>query len=225
MMHQWSTDIQYALTGTMMFQVGYVGNHASNIELSDSINQPYLASPANPINGITTNTLSNAPARVPILGFSPTGLSQRSFIGVSDYNALQVTLQKRLSHGIQAQFSYTFSKVTTDFVGFGVFPSVGSLYNNAHDPMGSWGPADFDIPQRFVANFLWNVPSFRNGSGLVGKVLSGWGTSGVVTIQNGLPLTFTDTRSGTIYGTSGQLAQLCPGVTYGNLVTPGPDWI
>ena len=221
-MEQWSFDIQTQLTKTMLLQAGYVGNHGYNIELTQSVDQPLLASPTSPVNGITTNTLSNAPQRVPILGFSPTGLSYRTEIGVSNYNALQVSLTKRMSHGIQAQVSYTYSKILTDFVGFGVFPSTGSLYNNAHNPMNSYGPGDFDIPQRFVANLLWNLPSFNRGKGLIGNVLTGWGISGVITIQSGLPMSFIDTRSGTIYGTSGQLAQICPGYTYKDLITPGP---
>ena len=221
-MEQWSFDVQSKLTNTIMLQVGYVGNHGSNIELTQSVDQPLLASPGSPVNGITTNTLTNAPQRVPILGFSPTGLSYRNEIAISNYQALQASLTKRMGHGVQAQVSYTYSKILTDFVGFGVFPSTGSLYNNAHDPMGSYGPGDFDIPQRFVAHLVWNLPSFRGGKGLVGNALTGWGISGVITVQNGLPLTFTDSRSGTIYGTSGQLAQTCPGYTYQDLITPGP---
>jgi hypothetical protein len=221
-MEQWSFDIQSKLTNSLMLQTGYVGNHGYNIEVSQSVDQPLLASAANPVNGITTNTLSNAPERVPILGFSPTGLSYRTEIAKSDYDALQVSLTKRMSHGIQAEVSYTYSKILTDFVGFGVFPSTGSLYNNAHVPMNSWGPGDFDIPQRFVAHFVWNLPGFHGGKGYAGATLTGWSLSGVVTVQNGLPLTFTDSRSGTVYGTSGQLAQICPGYNYQDLVTPGP---
>jgi outer membrane receptor protein involved in Fe transport len=221
MLHQWSFNVQYKITSAMLLQAGYVGNHGSRIELSQSINQPFLASASNPVNGITVNTVANAPQRVPFLGFSPTGLSQRSFIGISNYDALQVSLQSRLSHGVQFQISYTYSKSLTDLVGYGVFPNTGSLYNNAHVPLNSYGPADFNIPQRFIAHFMYDVPGYKN-KGLLNYLTSDWGVSGVVTIQNGLPLTFTDTRSGTIYGTSAQLAQLCPGMTAGNIVRPGP---
>ncbi|HEX4593953.1 MAG TPA: TonB-dependent receptor, partial [Bryobacteraceae bacterium] len=221
-LYQWTFDVQYKLTGSMVAQVGYVGNHGHGIEISQNIDQPYLASPSNPINGVTTNTLSNASLREPYLGFAPTGLTQRSFIGISNYDALQVSLQKRFSRGLQFQVSYTYSKAMTDLNGYGVFPNTGGLYNNAHAPENSYGPADFNIPQRFIAHFVYEVPSFHSGKGLLNNILSGWGASGVITIQNGLPLTFTDNRSGTIYGTSAQLAQLCPSATYGSIITPGP---
>jgi len=218
-MHQWSLNTQLELTRSMMLQLGYVGNKGSHIEISQNINQPYLASPDKPVNGITLNTLANAQQRVPITGFST--LTQRSFIGISQYHGLQATLEQNLSHGVQFQFSYTYSKAMTDLVGFGVFPSTGSLYNNAHVPRNSWGVADYNIPQRFIAHFVWDLPSIKQKNVLLNHVFSGWSASGVVTLQNGQPLTFTDNRSGTIYGTSAQIAEICPGLSYKDILTPG----
>lgn len=219
MMHQWTYNMQFELTRTMMFQLGYVGNRGSRIEVSQNINQPYLASPEKPVNGITVNTLANAQQRVAITGFS--SMTQRSFIGISEYHGLQAALQKSLSKGLQFQVSYTFSKALTELVGFGVFPSTGGLLNNVHNPRESWGVADYNIPHRFIAHFLWELPSVKSAGSFVNNLLSGWNASGVITLQNGLPLTFTDSRSGTIYGGSNQTAQLCPGFTYKDLVTPG----
>jgi hypothetical protein len=109
----------------------------------------------------------------------------------------------------------------TDLVGYGVFPSTGSLYNNAHSPRDSWGVADYNIPQRFIAHFVWNVPEVKQAGVVLSRILSGWTASGVVTLQNGQPLTFTDSRSGTIYGGSNQLAEICPGYSYKDILTPG----
>jgi hypothetical protein len=219
MMHQWSFNLQYAVAREMVLQLGYVGNSGSHIELSQNIDQPYLASPDNPINGITVNTLANAQQRVPIAGFS--SITQRSFIGTSRYHGFHASLQQNFSHGVQFQISYTFSKAMTDLVGYGVFPSTGSLYNNNHDPRVSWGVADYNIPQRFIAHFVWELPGVGQKGALLNRVLSGWNASGVVTVQNGQPLTFTDSRSGTIYGGSNQLAQICPGFSYKDILTPG----
>jgi hypothetical protein len=219
MLNQWSLNVQVELTRSMMLQTGYVGNSGSRIELSQNINQPYLASPSNPINGITVNTLANAPQRVPIAGFS--SLTQRSFIGESAYHGLQMSLQQNMAHGASFQLSYTFSKAMTDLVGYGVFPSTGSLYNNAHSPQNSWGGADYNVPQRFIAHFVWDVPEIKQGGAILNKVVSGWTASGVVTLQIGQPLTFTDNRSGTIYGTSAQLSEICPGFSYTDILTPG----
>ncbi len=55
-----------------------------------------LASPSNPINGITTNTLANIDARVQYLGYIAGGLTGTAFDGKSNYNSLQVTVRKAI---------------------------------------------------------------------------------------------------------------------------------
>lgn len=218
---QYSFNIQYGITQTMMWQVGYVGMRGEHIQVTQSLNEAYLASASNPINGITTNTVSNAPQRVPYLGFSPTGLSNWTEAGSSSYNGLQTTLTKRMGHGLQFQASYTYSKTLTDVTGNGTFPNGGSLLNDNRDFRQDWGPADFDARHRFITNFVWDLPQVLHGEGFLGKTLSSWEFSGVVTIQTGPPLTFTDSRAGTIYGFSNQRAQLCSGSSAGNIQTSG----
>ena len=192
-----------------------------HIQVTQSLNEPYLASAANPVNGITTNTLANAAQRVPFLGFSPTGLSNWTEAGSSEYSGLQTMVTKRFAHGLQFQSSYTYSKALTDVTGNGTFPNGGSLLNDNRDFRQNWGPADFDARHRWVTNFYWTLPQVRGGEGFLGKALSSWAFSGVVTIQSGPPLTFTDSRSGTIYGFANQRAQLCPGATAGSILTSG----
>src|SRR5581483_279011 len=219
--HQWALNTQSEIFPGWLLQIGYVGSRSQNIEDTTSINQPYLASPSNPINGITTNTLANAVQRVTFIGYAPTGLSQREDYGFATYHSLQATLVKRLGHGLQLQASYTFGKVLTDVTGGGAFGTLGSFQNNIHDRHQMWGPADYDRRHRFVVNYIYTSPTLRQGNGFVGKTLSAWEISGVTTIQSGTPLTFTDTRSGTIYGFSSQRAQMCPGVTYTQIPTSG----
>lgn len=223
---QWNFGIQYALNNSTSLQIGYVGTKSNRIEMTNQINQALLASPANPINGITTNTVANAVDRVSVLGIAPSGLNQAQWIGYSNFNSLQTTLTKRLSHGIQFGASYTYGKTLTDVTGVGTFPLGGGAYNNQLDPANGYGPADFDTRHRFVANYLWNLPKFQNDQGVAGKILSGWGVSGVVVVQSGPALTFTDPRAGSIYGLAGAFgtfgATLCPGFTAANILSPGP---
>jgi len=223
---QWNMGIQYALNNTTTFQVGYVGSRSRRIETTNQINQAGLASAANPINGEITNTVANAVDRVPVLGIAPSGLNQAQWTGYSNYNSLQATVTRRLSHGLQFGASYTYGKTLTDITGVGTFPLGGGVYNNQFDPQNGYGPADFDTRNRFVANYLWNIPNFHNNEGIVGKVLSGWGASGVVVVQSGPALTFTDPSAGSIYGLAGAFgtfgATLCPGMTAKDILTPGP---
>ncbi len=218
---QYSLNVQYALTPSTLLQVGYVGTRGQHLQVTQSYNEPYLASPTNPVNGITTNTIQNAAQRVPYIGFSPTGLSNWTEEGDSKYNGLQTMLNKKLRRGLQVQASYTYSKALTDVTGNGTFPNGGSLLNDNRNIRQDWGPADFDTRHRFVANFVWDLPSVEHNKGFVGRSLSDWSLSGVIVIQTGPPLTFTDSRSGSIYGFANQRAQLCPGATAASILTTG----
>ena len=223
---QYNLGIQYELNQSTSVQVGFVGTKTSRIETTNQINQAQLASAQNPVNGLVVNTVANAAQRVPILGIAPSGLDQAQWTGISNYNSLQANIQKRLSHGVQFGLAYTYGKTLTDVTGVGTFPLGGGAYNNQLNPMNGYGPADFDTRHRFVANYLWDLPNYRNNEGVVGKALSGWGASGVVVVQSGPALTFTDPTAGSIYGLAGAFgtfgATLCPGLTAANILTPGP---
>jgi hypothetical protein len=180
-----------------------------------------LASPSNPINGITTNTVQNIDLRVPYLGYQAVGVRGTAFDGSSNYNSLQVTVRKQFTRGFTMQAAYTWSKDLTD-----LYDSVANS-NNASNLAQQWGPAVFSRPQRFVVNYSYDLP-FGTHSGFTGRLLEGWNLSGVTLVQDGTPITIADSSAGTIFGTAGSAnqagfarAQMCPGMTYGNIPTPG----
>ena len=182
--------------------------------------EPYnwapLASPSEPHQrGQTTNTVANVPLRVPYLGISPTAAhtgTNSSYI----YNALQATVRKQLSHGLQFQAAYTWNRafVTTPY---GI--------NTAPYEIEQMAPNTIYHPQRLVVNYTWNLP-LGHPAGIKGKLVDGWSLSGVTTIQDGTPITIYDSSGGTVfYGSSAPgdaPAQLCPGMTLANVVTSGP---
>ena len=221
MVQQYSANVQYAVNPSTMLQVGYVGSDGSRIEVTRNINQPTLtvnpeAAGASTFTGPTI-AAANIQERRRYLGLST--VTQASEIAISNYNALQVSLQKRISHGLQYGISYTYSKDLTNASGNGTFPGKGSITGDAYNLMQNYGPADFATPQRLVANFVYEIPyGFHNFSK---QILGGWGVSGVLTLQSGTPLTLTSANTATIYSTSGN-AQMCPGYTYSDIVTPGP---
>jgi len=118
------------------------------------------------------------------------------------------------------QGAYTWSKNLTNLA------NNQANSNNADDMWQQWGPAQFNRPQRFVANYSYDLP-FGGHSGLIDRLVGGWNVSGVTVIQNGTPMTIADPTAGTIYGTAGSAfsgfgrAQLCPGMTYADIATPG----
>jgi hypothetical protein len=220
-LQQYSLTTQYALTDSTVLQVGYVGTKGDRIVVTRNINQPTLTvnpdSPsASTFSGAST-AAANIQSRRRYLGFGT--ITQAAEIANSNYNALQVSVQQRMRHGLQFGVSYTFSKNLTNATGNGTFPGKGSIAGDAYNLRQNYGPADFDIPHRLVMHFLWEVPYRRAGFG--GAWLGGWGLSGVLTLQNGDPLTISSANSGTIYGVTSANAQLCPGSTYSDIVAHG----
>ena len=68
-----------------------------------------------------------------------------------------------------------------------------------------------------MISYLWSLPSYHAGNRLARTGLSGWAASGVTTFQSGKPLTFTDARNGTAYGTASR-AQFAPGMGNANII-------
>jgi hypothetical protein len=226
LVRQYNLNVQYEFAPGWVLETGYVGS--SGINLLDEYhnnNTPGLASPTNPINGVTTNTVENILYRVPYLGYQSVGVRGTSFDGISNYNSLQATVRKQFSHGLTLQAAYTWSKNMTDLSNISANPTANS--NNASNLAQQYGVATFSRPQRFVVSYSYDLP-FGARQGLAGKLLQGWNVSGVTLVQDGLPMTIGDTSAGTIYGTAGggnqsgyARAQMCPGMTYGNIATPG----
>ena len=219
---QYNMSIQYEFVRNWVLEVGYVGMSAINlIDIYHNNNAAMLASPSNPINGQIANTLANVDLRVPYLGYQPTGLQGTQFDGNSNYNSLQATIRKQFSYGLMLQGSYTYSKNLSD-VGYAC--STCYLSKNANDPTSTsdnYGPTSFSRPQRFILNYRYDLPLGAH-QGMAEKFLKGWSITGITTIQDGNPLTFTDASAGSIYGMSGSsLAQMCSGATYASAVTPG----
>jgi hypothetical protein len=142
---------------------------------------------------------------MPIQGISQGSLFTDS-VFIANYNALQMGVVKRLSHGLQLQGSYTWSK-NLDEVNGEVGTDVFELQlptNDQHDLRhSSYGPAGTDRDQRVVVNFVWAVPSFSNMPRAARSVLSGWQFSGIGVVQSGIPLSIFDFNAGSVYGLLG----------------------
>ena len=221
LIRQYNVGVQYQFAPNWVLEVGYVGS--SGINLMDQYhnnNTARLASPENPINGYTTNTVANVPFRVPFLGYQAVGVRGTEFDAVSRYNSLQATVRKQFSRGFMIQGAYTWSKNLTNLA------NNQANSNNADDMWQQYGPAQFNRPQRFVANYSYDLPHGKY-TGAMERLLGGWNVSGVTVVQSGTPMTIADSQAGTIYGTAGAgfagfgRAQMCPGMTYANIATPG----
>ncbi len=221
LIRQYNLGVQYQFAANWVLEVGYVGSSGINLMSQyHNNNTARLASPEHPINGITTNTIANVPFRVPYLGYQAVGVRGTEFNAVSNYNSLQATVRKQFSRGFMIQGAYTWSKNLTNLA------NNQANSNNASDMWQQYGPAQFSRPQRFVVNYSYDLP-LGTHTGVMERVLGGWNLSGVTVVQGGSPMTIADPSAGTIYGTAGSgfagfgRAQMCPGMTYGDIATPG----
>jgi hypothetical protein len=97
------------------------------------------------------------------------------------------------------------------------------ISSNSNDPLDQdqqYGPTSWNRSHRFILNYQYDLP-LGTHQGAKGKLLNGWRVSGITTIQNGLPLTFTDSSGGSIFGAAGSRAQMCAGATHGSIPTSG----
>ena len=216
---QYNLDVEQQMPAKVVLEVGYVGTRGTRLSESRALNRAYLASPQNPINGVTTNTIASAnlQARVPYQGFTPGGVTRIETYGFSNYNSLQTTLRRQLSRGVYLQAAYTWSKAMTTVTGGdgtnGVFAGGSGNSNDPNNRYARYGLAAYDRTNRLVVTYVWQLPGLKDAGAFARTATNGWRFSGVSTFQSGKPLTFTDTRDGTAYGTASR-AQFAPG--YGN---------
>jgi Carboxypeptidase regulatory-like domain/TonB dependent receptor len=126
--------------------------------------------------------------------FSGGGAVYNRSIGNSNYNGLEVNVNKRISAGFQIQGSYTYSHSITDVAdpfGNGVASGNRSFPRNSYALYNERGNSDFDIRQRLAVNYTYELPIGRGkshlNSGFAGRALEGWQWSGITTYQAGHP--------------------------------------
>ena len=138
-------------------------------------------------------------------------LYAQSTIGMSYYNAAQITLRHPSSHGLQADISYTYSRSidmgsdaerTSEFSGPGTAnPSIAGSESeilNTWRPYLNRGPSDFDTTHLLTGDWVYQLPfgrgqHFLGGSnGLVNALIGGWQSSGIARATSGLPFSLTE---------------------------------
>jgi outer membrane receptor protein involved in Fe transport len=233
LLQRYSLNLQSQLGRDFVLEVGYAGMRGTHMIVWHDINQANLASPTNPIRGQTTNTNgpfgSNVALRVPYEGFSASSFfDTESATGFAWYNALEATLSKRFSHGLQFLASYTFARDLANVYASTAGPNGGQIYGNNNDPRWDYGPDWFVRPHRFVFSGVYELPGPNNRHSLVGQVLGSWKLAGVTTIQSGhrLPLLYTPPFN--VYGIGTDFAEVVPGCrieTSGSTLHRLNNWI
>jgi Carboxypeptidase regulatory-like domain/TonB dependent receptor/TonB-dependent Receptor Plug Domain len=221
LVQEYSFGTQTQITPTLVLEVGYSGARGLHLIEERSVNQASLASASDPINGQTTNTFANIQSRVPFTGFSSSLMEQIESGGASWYNALLVSLNKRFSHGLQAQVSYTWAKDESTAVGTTTGPNGGTVVGNQNDLASGYGPDNFVRPQRLVINYSYQLPKLPTNNAFAQAAFGGWSVQGVTVFQTGHYLTVTGTNAQNVYGITTDRASVSGTCTPGQYVTAG----
>lgn len=172
----WNVSVQRALPKNFVLEAAYVGNHGVRVPAVYNLNAGLVAGA-----GAKGRPLFPRKSDTNFL-FLPTS---------SNYNALQVKLDRRFTGGFLLTTAYTYGKALgykTDGGG------VGSISNYLNFRW-NYAPVDYNRTHTFVQSYVYDLP-FGKGkpfvqSGIGNRLLGGWQVSGIMTIMSGLPLNFT----------------------------------
>jgi hypothetical protein len=170
---QWSADLQRELADGMALDVQYLGSNTDRLDRSFFNNTPQ------PGPGVVDD-------RRPSLNFRSRRIIQNDLI--ADYDAVTIILRRRMSHGLQLDAHYTWSR-TRDIA---TNSNGGGATMNNYDIMADYGPAIWDVPHRFVASYIYDVPFLKTSANRALRYfVAGWQVAGVTTLQSGAPVNVT----------------------------------
>lgn len=205
---QWSFAVEQQVGGALNLRLQYVGTRA--------VNQPYTTQ----VNGYQTvcaGCFAPFPYAAP-LDARFGAVTQLNTGANSHYNGLQLTAEKRLSHGLQAQVNYSWSHCidTVSNGGFLPFSAGGIISPIPGELQRDRGPCDYDVRHNFTASYAYELPlKLRNH--LLATAFNGWQLSGSVFDHSGIPFSvrsapYSANGNGIVNGSGPQFASVVAGV-------------
>jgi hypothetical protein len=183
---QWNLNVQQELTPSVAFFLGYVGNHGVHMPLridDYDIVLPTLTS----AGYLWPNPIGSGTVLNPNFG----SIRGMFYSGSSIFHALEAGVTKKMSHGLQLQGSFTWSKSIDDSSGTGYADqfsnSMSSLY--PFDNRLLRGVSDFNIGKTLVINGIWQVPTAKSLNRFVGGLVNGWQVQSIFKVSDGIPFT------------------------------------
>jgi outer membrane receptor protein involved in Fe transport len=174
--------------GSNVLGIGYVGMRGRDLMMAiGDINRALPTGTATP----SPRPYAATAPRITSIGYYTTQ-------GISDYNALQVTFNRRLAQGLSFTSGFTYADSQDDITGLGTSTGgysnlIGGLANAvANIKKYDWATSDFNIKYRFSFGGNYELPFFKSATGFKGQALGGWQINGALVWQTGLPFTVTD---------------------------------
>jgi hypothetical protein len=215
----WDLNLQRSFGVNWLFEIGYVGTKGTHLPRFIEANPPVFV--PGTANGQPISNSSNADQRRLYSGctlasspgsctYSSTG--EIASIANSSYNALEMSLRKRFSHGFSFLASYTWSKAIDDASSFNMTGSAAKpvagendLAQNPFDLAAERGLSLFDARNRFVFSYDWALPFWTRPQGWYQHALGGWHLDGIATLMSGTPFTVFDSNDVSAQGSAPEI--------------------
>ena len=203
---QWDAGVEYSGPLSTVFKVSYIGTHNDHLQVTQPINLVQPADiPAAPTSLADQNARANqfisafknesGPALGPTLNnrLDPrfNSVLQVQSTGVSSYHALEIEAVRHFSNGLTFDANYTWAHSIDD-----VSDALNVLINDSSQLIDPAAPlsfqrsnSEFDIRNRAVVSYLYQIPFARGFTGIKKYLFDGWETSGIFSSQSGLPAT------------------------------------
>jgi hypothetical protein len=173
---QFNANVQQQIASDLVIQVGYVGKVAQHLPQAIEWNAAVYGPGA---------TIANAQQRRPYFPQYFAGIAAVRSVGNSTYHSLQVSAQKRFTHGYTIDVAYTLSKSVDEG---SLHNAEGSSVSNPWDYRGGErGLSDFDRRHILAVSGVWNLPGFNNNNSVVSRLIGGWQLSGSLYKASGSP--------------------------------------
>jgi hypothetical protein len=202
---------QFQLTKDTVLEAAYVGSMSRKAISSTNLNYPEIFGGPNSLMEQYLSVADSAPPNPPpssitadivnyitpdcarplanCVGGLPTGATQietNVSAGTSSSNEMQLTLDRRMNHGLGFRVAYTVAKTIDVTSGF---RARSSTFTIPYDPAFDRGLADFDAPQRLVLSPIWQIPVWSQANAVERNIFGGWSVSTITSFQSGNPFT------------------------------------
>jgi len=189
--------IQRELTPSTVLEVNWVGTFGKKLFWAENANR-VVNGYARPgvLDPCTGDIVTDTPLINPCLGTLRTWKNSVT----SNYNALQVSMVRKMSQGLAFTSAYTWSHSLDFRSSWHALSSGGSAdWTNAYGSSGysldptklflEYGNSGYDVRHRWVTSLVWELPWLKEQRGVAGKVFGGWQTNYNVSLQSGMPFT------------------------------------
>ena len=183
---EYNLTVEQQLGPSWAARIAYVGSISRKFYVSRDQNAPVY------IPGASTATAalnSRRPYQPTPGSYTFGAIVENDPAGNATYNALQMTLTRRFSHGFSLLANYVWSKSID--ISSNDPSNITLTLSNQNNIEADRARSDYDVPQRFVASYLWATPQIRRFGLLGSEVLGNWQLNGITTLSTGNPFTIT----------------------------------